>query len=803
MEIIFVLLMPITLSSLVTTATHATLRALSKLRRKLWNCQRNHTARVGPSRAAAAADGNFWKIRGESRMAVVGFDVGFQNCCIAVVKSGGIETASNEFTDRCTPAVVSFNAKNRTIGNAAKNQMITNTASTVSHFKRLHGRLFQDHSVQAEKASLPYDLVPLNDGKVGVKVMYLDQEHRFSIEQVTAMLLTKLKDIAEANLQKKVVECVISIPSFFTDSERKSVLDAAKIAGLNCLKLMNDSTAVALNYGIYKEGLPGCDENPKIVAFVDMGHSALQVSVCAFNKGKLKVLSTAFDPYLGGKDFDQKLVEYFCAEFKSKYKMDVKSKARAMLRLTQECEKLKKLMSSNSTDILLNIECFMDDKDVCGKMNRAKFEELCADLIERVMVPLMTAVEQAQVRLQDISAVEIVGGATRIPAVKAQISKFFKRDVSTTLNADEAVARGCALQCAMLSPAFRVRDFSITDAIPFPVSLSWTSEADEGKSCYEIFGRNHPCPSAKMITFYRSKPFVLEVFYSDLTSLPFPEAKIGENQGVFLQENGEKAKLKVKVQVNASGIVSVSSATMVLRVSSNESESTEINEINSHDVADDINIEVGTTLCLFHNHECINSKKVNNHPPDAKKAKMKVKHVVLPIEETFTQQLPKDRLSNYMEQESKMIQQDCQEKDRNNAKNAVEENVYYYKHKLEGPYQKFINAQDHQAFSELLDGTENWLYEEGADQDKQTYINKLEEIHKLGKPVQNRYQESIRRPKMFEELSAKIQSYMTIMEEYKNGVRMSFLSHFLCHISHLIWINHALQGTLQFRELSF
>lgn len=143
-------------------------------------------------------------------MAVVGFDVGYQNCCIAVVKSGGIETASNEFTDRCTPAVVSFNSKNRTIGNAAKNQMITNTASTVSHFKRLHGRLFQDRSVQAEKACLPYELVPLNDGKVGVKVMYLDQEHHFSIEQVTAMLLTKLKDIAEANLQKKVVECVIS-----------------------------------------------------------------------------------------------------------------------------------------------------------------------------------------------------------------------------------------------------------------------------------------------------------------------------------------------------------------------------------------------------------------------------------------------------------------------------------------------------------------------------------------------------------------------------------------------------------------
>ncbi|XP_067306558.1 heat shock protein 105 kDa isoform X1 [Pseudorasbora parva] len=733
-------------------------------------------------------------------MAVVGFDVGFQNCCVAVVKSGGIETVSNEFSDRCTPAVVSFSSKNRTIGNAARNQMITNPASTVSHFKRLHGRLFQDHAVQSQNASLPYQLVPLNDGMVGVKVMYLDQEHHFSIEQITAMLLTKLKDIAEANLQKKVVDCVISIPSFFTDSERRSVLDAAKISGLNCLKLMNDNTAVALNYGIYKEDLPGCQENPKIVAFVDMGHSALQVSICAFNKGKLKVLSTAFDPYLGGKDFDQRLVEYFCAEFKSKYKMDVKSKDRALLRLTQECEKLKKLMSSNSTDISLNIECFMDDKDVCGKMNRAKFEELCADLIERIVVPLMAALEQAQVRIQDISSVEIVGGATRIPAVKAQISKFFKRDASTTLNADEAVARGCALQCAMLSPAFKVREFSITDVIPFPVSLSWTSEADEGKSCHEIFDRNHPCPSAKLITFYRNKPFILEAFYSDLTSLPFPEAKIGEYKvhNIQPQKNGEKAKVKVKVQVNTSGIVSVSSATMVLRVSADKSETTEINEIYSHGGSDDLEMEdkilepniqllvdkenLPTPQCPPMEKEQNQSDavslngEVNNHPPDAKKAKMKVKHVVLPIEEMFSQLMPKDRLSTYIENENKMIQQDCQEKERNNAKNAVEENVYYYRHNLEGPFQTFLNAQDHQTFSELLNGTENWLYDEGADQDKQTYIKKLAEIHKLGLPVQNRYQESIQRPKMFEELSAKIQSYLTVVEEYKNR------SDSYCHI---------------------
>ncbi|XP_030634020.1 heat shock protein 105 kDa [Chanos chanos] len=728
-------------------------------------------------------------------MAVVGFDVGYQNSLIAVVKSGGIEIITNEFTDRCTPAVVSFGPKNRTIGNAAKNQMITNAGSTVCHFKRLHGRLFRDRVVQDEKANLPYDLVPRCDDRVGIKVAYLGKEHLFSIEQVSAMLLTKMKESAEANLQKKVVDCVISIPSFFTDSERRSVLDAARIAGMHCLRLLNDTTAVALNYGIYKQDLPTPDEKPKLVFFVDMGHSALQVSACAFNKGRLKVLSTAFDPFLGGRDFDQRLVEYFCAEFKAKYKLEVKSKTRALLRLQQECEKLKKLMSGNSTDIPFSIECFMDDKDVSGKINRTKFEELCADLIERVTVPLVAALEQAQVQLQDISTVEIVGGATRIPAVKAQISKFFKREISTTLNADEAVARGCALQCAMLSPAFKVRDFSILDAIPFPISLSWTAESDETKSVHEIFGKNYLFPSSKMITFYRSKPFALEVFYTDPASLPFPEAKIGEYtvQNVRPQETGERSKVKVKMQVDASGIVSVTSATLLQKVTAEDPETSPektSQEENCHqDVSADLEDQDKETNCQLSldkdahpTAQCFPMEKeqsltqatslneeLNSQPPHAMKAKMKVRHVGLPIEEKRMFQLGKDQLDGYITQESKMVQQDLQEKERNNAKNAVEENVYYFRHKLEGPYQKFLSVEDQRKFFELLSLTEDWLYNEGADQDKQTYLDRLAEIHKLGMPVKDRYQESLRRPKLFEELSTKIQGYQGIMEEYQNG----------------------------------
>lgn len=436
-------------------------------------------------------------------MSVVGLDVGSQSCYIAVARAGGIETIANEFSDRRTPSVISFGSKNRTIGVAAKNQQIIHPNNTVSNFKRFHGRAFSDPFIQKEKENLSYDLVPMKNGGVGIKVMYMDEEHLFSVEQITAMLLTKLKETAENNLKKPVTDCVISVPSFFTDAERRSVLDAAQIVGLNCLRLMNDMTAVALNYGIYKQDLPSLDEKPRIVVFVDMGHSAFQVSACAFNKGKLKVLGTAFDPFLGGKNFDEKLVEHFCAEFKAKYKLDAKSKIRALLRLYQECEKLKKLMSSNSTDLPLNIECFMYDTDVSGKMNRSQFEELCADLLQKIEAPLYSLLEQTQLKREDVSAVEIVGGTTRIPAVKEKIAKFFGKDISTTLNADEAVARGCALQCAILSPAFKVREFSVTDAVPFPISLVWNHDSEDTEGVHEVFSKNHAAPFSKVLTFLR------------------------------------------------------------------------------------------------------------------------------------------------------------------------------------------------------------------------------------------------------------------------------------------------------------
>ncbi|XP_021533947.1 heat shock protein 105 kDa isoform X8 [Mirounga angustirostris] len=693
-------------------------------------------------------------------MSVVGLDVGSQSCYIAVARAGGIETIANEFSDRCTPSVISFGSKNRTIGVAAKNQQITHANNTVSNFKRFHGRAFSDPFIQKEKENLSYDLVPMKNGGVGIKVMYMDEEHLFSVEQITAMLLTKLKETAENNLKKPVTDCVISVPSFFTDAERRSVLDAAQIVGLNCLRLMNDMTAVALNYGIYKQDLPGLDEKPRIVVFVDMGHSAFQVSACAFNKGKLKVLGTAFDPFLGGKNFDEKLVEYFCAEFKTKYKLDAKSKIRALLRLYQECEKLKKLMSSNSTDLPLNIECFMNDKDVSGKMNRAQFEELCADLLQKVEDPLHSLMEQTQLKVEDVSAVEIVGGTTRIPAVKEKIARFFGKDISTTLNADEAVARGCALQCAILSPAFKVREFSITDAVPFPISLVWNHDSEDTEGVHEVFSRNHAAPFSKVLTFLRRGPFELEAFYSDPQGVPYPEAKIGRFivQNVSAQKDGEKSRVKVKVRVNTHGIFTISTASMVEKIPAEENEGSSV----------EADMDCPNQRPAENSDTDANEKKVDQ-PPEAKKPKIKVVNVELPIEANLVWQLGKDLLNMYIETEGKMIMQDKLEKERNDAKNAVEEYVYEFRDKLCGPYEKFICEQDHQNFLRLLTETENWLYEEGEDQAKQAYVDKLEELMKIGTPVKVRFQEAEERPKMFEELGQGLQHYAKIAADFRNN----------------------------------
>ncbi|XP_042727097.1 heat shock 70 kDa protein 4L [Lagopus leucura] len=724
-------------------------------------------------------------------MSVVGIDLGFLNCYIGVARSGGIETIANEYSDRCTPACISLGSRTRAIGNAAKSQIVTNVKNTLHGFKKLHGRAFEDPYIQAERAKLPYELQKMPNGSVGVKVRYLDEERLFAVEQITGMLLAKLKETSESALKKPVADCVISVPSFFTDTERRSVMAAAQIAGLNCLKLMNETTAVALAYGIYKQDLPALEEKPRNVVFVDMGHSAYQVSICAFNKGKLKVLAATFDPFLGGRNFDEALVDYFSEEFRTKYKLNVKENPRALLRLYQECEKLKKLMSANASDLPLNIECFMNDLDVSSKMNRAQFEQLCAALLSRVEPPLRAAMEQARLHREDIYSIEIVGGATRIPAVKEQISNFFCKEISTTLNADEAVARGCALQCAILSPAFKVREFSITDVVPYSITLRWKSSYEEGTGECEVFCKNHSAPFSKVITFHKKEPFDLEAFYSHPHEVPYPDSRIGRFtiQNVGPQHDGDNSKVKVKVRVNIHGLFSVANASIIERQNvegdhndapmdtesstKNQGREDELDkmQVDQDEGAQKSQVEQQSQADEETENAGIETKASSGDKqdhPTLPRAKTKVKSIDLPIQASLYRQLGQDLINCYIENEGKMMMQDKLEKERNDAKNAVEEYVYDFRDKLCGVFEKFITEEDTNKLTLMLEDTENWLYEDGEDQPKQVYMDKLQELRKFGQPIQERYMEHEERPKVLNELGKKIQLLMKAVEAYKN-----------------------------------
>ncbi|NXA51894.1 HS74L protein, partial [Nothocercus julius] len=724
-------------------------------------------------------------------MSVVGIDLGFLNCYIGVARSGGIETIANEYSDRCTPACISLGSKTRAIGNAAKSQIVTNVKNTLHGFKKLHGRAFEDPYIQAERAKLPYELQKMPNGSVGVKVRYLDEERPFAIEQITGMLLAKLKETSESALKKPVADCVISVPSFFTDAERRSVMAAAQIAGLNCLRLMNETTAVALAYGIYKQDLPALEERPRNVVFVDMGHSSYQVSICAFNKGKLKVLATTFDPFLGGRNFDEALVDYFSEEFRTKYKLNVKENPRALLRLYQECEKLKKLMSANASDLPLNIECFMNDLDVSSKMNRAQFEQLCAALLSRVEPPLRAAMDQAKLQREDIYGIEIVGGATRIPAVKEQISNFFCKEISTTLNADEAVARGCALQCAILSPAFKVREFSITDVVPYSITLRWKSSYEEGTGECEVFSKNHAAPFSKVITFHKKEPFDLEAYYSHPHEVPYPDSRIGRFtiQNVVPQHDGDNSKVKVKVRVNIHGLFSVASASVIERQNIDgdhndtpmDTESSSKNqgrddELDKMQIDQDEGIQKSqaeqqsqadeeTENAGTETKTASGDKQDHLNQP---KAKAKVKSIDLPIQASLYRQLGQDLINCYIENEGKMMMQDKLEKERNDAKNAVEEYVYDFRDKLCGVFEKFITEEVRHICFNCWKNFElrfDCGYMEAA---RKTFTLLCLCLQKFGQPIQERYMEHEERPKALNELGKKIQLLMKAVEAYKN-----------------------------------
>lgn len=733
-------------------------------------------------------------------MSVVGFDIGNINCFIAVARAGGIETVDNEYSDRCTPAIVGFNEVQRFVGISAKNQMVMNYKNTVSQFKRLIGHKFDEPYVQEELKMLPYKVVRMENGDTGIQLQYRNETRTFTPEQIMAMLLSELKNTAQANLQTKVTDCVISVPSFYTDIQRRSLLQSAQVAGLNCLKLMNDTSAVALCYGLFKTDLPAAEEKPKHVAFVDLGHASLQVCVAAFNKGKIKVLATASDPSLGGRDFDERLKVYFAEEFKNKYKIDARTNPKAWLRLGTEVEKIKKQMSSNTISLPLRIECFMNDIDVAASVDRNKFEEMSMDLLERLQLPMMAAIQDSGLQPDQIHSVEIVGASTRIPALKNTVEAIFGKPPSTTLNTDEAVSRGCAIQCAMLSHTVRVRDIEVLDATNYPVNISWTSVkpgVDPGEM--EVFKKNHVYPFTKLLTFpHRVEPFCFKAYYRDDVSIPHIDRQIGEfivNADAPVDTACEKIKVKVKVRLDKDGCFTVSSASMVetlptpppekekeepmetsgtppVENGENKEPVNEENKENTEKKEEEMKTDEEQkqkpeeTKKTESTEKKANDKKEESpKKPEAKKAKKLTKSTDLTVSVKQVGPTP-DEINVLINTENELQFQKRMERERSDAKNTVEEYVYEMQDKICGDYEKYISEDDRDEFRSVLSKVEDWLYDEGENESKQVYVDKLAELKKIGNPVVERCHAHQNIPAAIESFGRSITHYRKILDLY-------------------------------------
>nr|POE94386.1 heat shock protein hsp88 [Quercus suber] len=666
----------------------------------------------------------------------------------AVARNKGVDVIANEVSNRATPALVAFGAKTRFLGEAAKGQEISNLKNTVGSLTRLAGRSINDPDVQIEQEFVSAPLVEIN-GQVGVEVSYLGKKERFTAAQLCAAFLTKAKETAAAELRLPVTEMVISVPAWYADAQRRALLDAADIAGIKVLRLINETTATALGYGITKLDLPGPEEKPRRTVFIDIGYSNYTCSVCEFRKGELKVISTAYDRHFGGRNFDKAIIDHFRNEFKQNFKIDIYENPKARLKIATAVEKLKKILSANA-GAPISYESLMDDKDVKGFLKREELEGLVKPLLDRATVPLEQALTEAKLKPEDIDHIELVGGCSRVPSLKTAIQNFFGKPLSFTLNADEAIARGCAFSCAILSPVFRVRDFSVQDIVNYPIEFTWEKSPDipDEDTSLTVFNKGNAMPSTKILTFYRKQPFDLEAKYAKPEGLPGktnPWIGRFSVKGVKADNKDDFMICKLKARLNLHGVLNVEQGYYVEEQEIEEPVPEAKDEKKEGDAME-------------------TDDKAGEAKPKTRKVKKQVRRGDLPLSAgtASLDQTLKDQLS---EKEGQMISEDKLVRDTEDKKNELESEIYSMRNKIEEPYEsngyaEFASEDEKQKVKDKCESLEDWLYEDGEDASKAQYIAKMDELRAAAGPIIQRFndkrqEEEDARRKIAEEAAAK------------------------------------------------
>lgn len=673
-------------------------------------------------------------------MSVIGIDFGTTYGIIAVVRRGGIDIVQNQVSSRQTPCIVGFSEHQRELGEAGKTQALRNVKNTILWPKRLIGRLFKNPKVQEELPRISgANFLERPDGTVGVEVMVNGSKQQFSTEQIVAMLFTDLKQTCEASTGINVADCVISIPAWFTVRQRRVILDASKIAGLNVIGLVNDLTGSAVAQGFYQTEL---QQKSKKYLQVGLGSGGLQCSVSEVSYTGVKALSHSYETAFGGDEIDFAIANHFANKFNAKYGVRVQDNQRAWYRILMGVDKVKKNLNENES-ASVSLDCLLNDRDLEDKLSREEYMKILTDIdaFNRVTTVIQQALDIAKVTVDQLDEIEWIGSGMRIVPLRDHCSNYLKRKLTNTSNAEEAFAKGAALVCAFLSPLFKVRDYKVTEIVQQDINIYIKDSGASGwPTVSSLYAAGSPVSDKIKNIFLDRREgktgFEFMIKYSNPSQVPEvnePDGVIGHYRvnNFSLSSGITSAEAKISAKLDANGIFTLIGVELVEK--SEYTVEVPVEEVKKDDKKEDKKEEKK-------DEDAMDIEKPSADASKATKTETRVKTntVTLKVDSLVNYGLSDEEIKKNIAIEEALKKQDAISRERSDAKNAVETFVYNTREKLGGIWSEFGTDEEKSKINNILSETEDWLYGDGENETTNVYKDRLAEMKKLSFPVELR-----------------------------------------------------------------